>query len=256
MKLKDKVALVTGANRGIGRAIAVRLAEEGAKVVVNHPNSDSEAEALETVTAISATGQEALAIKADISIVKEIDRMFAEAAARFGRLDVLVNNAGFDPGETKLLEVDEALYDQVMNTNLKGAYFCIQAAVREMARGGYGGKIINISSVQARASIERRSIYAATKGGLNSLTRQLALDLAKHCININAVAPGFIEVERTMRSTENYNRAAKGQTIPWGRVGFPDDISSMVVFLATPEADFITGQIITVDGGTTCKLAR
>lgn len=248
--------MVTGANRGIGRVIAVTLAREGARVIVNYPIDESEPEAAETVAAIRALNREALTAKADIAHIGEIEAMFAAAIAHFGRVDILVNNAGWDPGATKFLEVDESLYDRLMGINLKSAYFCTQAAVREMIRVGEGGKIINISSVQAAASVEDRSVYAATKGGMNALTRQLALDLASHKININAVAPGFIEVERTIRGAANYDREEKGKTIPWGRVGFPEDVGELVVFLASPESDFITGQIITIDGGVTCKLAR
>lgn len=256
MNLTGKVALVTGANRGIGRGIAEVLQRAGARVVVNYPNDECAAEAREVVAELIAMGPEPLAVKADVASRSEINAMAAEVVSRYGRIDVLVNNAALDPGDTPFLEVDEAGYERVLGVNLKGVYFCTQAAARAMLGAGCGGKVINISSVQAQATLPQRSLYAASKGGVNALTRQLALELAPHGINVNAIAPGFIEVERTIRSRANYSREEVGQTIPIGRVGFPSDVGELVVFLASPKADFITGQVITIDGGTICKLAR
>jgi glucose 1-dehydrogenase/3-oxoacyl-[acyl-carrier protein] reductase len=254
--LTGKVALVTGANRGIGRGIAESLAKAGAQVALNYPNADVAVEVEEAVDAIHQRGGECFAVKADVSRLVEINGMFAEVIERFGQIDVLVNNAGLDLGATKFLEVDEALYDRMMGVNLKGAYFCSQIAVKAMIRAGRGGKIINISSVQANHFIEDRSVYSATKGGLSSLTRQLALDLSPYKINVNAIAPGFIEVDRTIKGDERYDRAERAKRIPIGRVGFPHDVGELAVFLASPAAEYITGQVMTIDGGSTCRYAR
>lgn len=254
MRLGGKTALVTGANRGIGRELAEALSREGARVVVNHPLQETEAHAV--VEAIRRCGGEAAAISADVGCLTDIESMFREVRDRFGALHVLINNAGIDPGPTQFLQVDEAAYDRVMSVNLKGAYFCSRFAAEEMIRTGPGGKIINITSVHTRQTVLHRSIYAAAKGGLEALTRALALDLAEHRINVNAIAPGFIEVERSIRQTPNYSREMVGATIPWGRVGLPEDLAELAIFLASPASDYLTGQVIAVDGGLTCKLAR
>ena len=255
MKLKGKVALVTGAGKGIGKSIAVSLAKEGCNVIVNY--ASSEKGALEAVKEIQKIGSRAIAVKADISSKKQIDKMFKKAILEFGRIDILVNNAGWDPGYVNFINnVDEAFYDKLMDINLKGTLFCTKAAVKEMIRIGEGGKIINIGSVQSRISVEGRTVYAASKGAIDSLTRQLALELAKYKININTIAPGFIEIERIIQNIKNYSRESEGKTIPWGRVGLPGDITPMVIFLASLDSDYMTGQVITIDGGVSCKLAR
>lgn len=247
-----KVALVTGAGRGIGAVLAQSLAAQGASVAVNYAHSQAEAEAV--AAAIRAAGGDAKTFQADIGSKATIDRMFAALLDTWGHLDILVNNAGFDPGATPFLEVDEALYDRVTDTNLKGAFFCTQAAARAMIARGEGGKIINISSVHARASVKHHGVYAATKGGLESLTRQLALELADYRIRVNAIAPGFIEVDR-LSSRPGYDREREGKTIPWGRVGTPEDLCGLLHLLASDASDFITGQVFTVDGGSLCRLA-
>lgn len=249
MRLQGKVALVTGAGRGIGRVIARDLAREGSSVVLN--DWEMEAGARESVDAILASGGQATFYKADVSVVEQVQEMVRQAEKRFGRLDILVNNAAVDPTSV-FLEVTEEFWKQVIDTNLKGVFFCAQAAARVMVRMGKG-RIINISSVHSQATMPGFSVYAASKGGINSLTRELALELAAYNICVNAIAPGAIEVERFVSKT-TYNRETLGKEIPLGRVGYPVDVSAVVLFLASDAADWLTGQVITVDGGTTTRL--
>ena len=250
--LESKVAIVTGAGRGIGRTIAERLAAEGARVAVNHP---PEAGADAVIAAIRKAGGTAVAIEADIADRRQREALFERTLAAFGRLDILVNNAAFDPGPTEFFEVDEALYDRVLDVNLKAAFFCSQLAARILIRQGAGGRIINISSLHARLNFPNYAPYSVSKGGIDALTRQLAMDLARHRITVNAVAPGFIEVERTRSYFEHYDPEAVGRGIPVGRVGFPRDVAALVAFLASDEAEFITGEVIRCDGGSGVRLS-
>jgi NAD(P)-dependent dehydrogenase (short-subunit alcohol dehydrogenase family) len=253
MDLRKKVVLVTGAGRGIGEVLARSFGFKGSRVAVHYLKE--EAEATETCRIIAEAGGEAAAFPADITDSDQRNALFTSVNARFGRLDVLINNAGFDPGPTEFLSVTEDLFDAIVNVNLKAAYFCAQSAARQMAEQKSGGRIINISSIQSRHVLPNRNVYAASKGGIESLTHSLALDLAVYGITVNAIAPGFIEVERNIRSTPNYDRDKVAQTIPVGRVGFPADIAALAIFLASDESGFITGQVILTDGGTACKLA-
>jgi len=248
MRLADKVALVTGAGRGIGRGIATALAGEGATVVINFPTEPAEAE--QVVAEIAAGRGQSVAIKADIANSAERDAVFEQVRRRFGRLDILVNNAAFDPDTVGLLEVDERLYDHVLQVNLKGAFFCAQSAARLMIEVGRGGRIINISSVHGQQSLPGHAPYSLSKGGLDALTRQAAVDLAPHRITVNGIAPGFIEVARTIANFPQYSREAIAERIPLQRVGFPEDIAALAVFLASDESSFLTGQVIPCDGGT------
>ncbi len=250
--LESKVAIVTGAGRGIGRTIAERLAAEGARVAVNHP---PEAGADAVVAAIRKAGGTAVAVEADIADRRQREALFERTLAAFGRLDILVNNAAFDPGPTEFFEVDDTLYDRVLDVNLKAAFFCSQLAARILIRQGGGGRIINISSLHARLNFPNYAPYSVSKGGIDALTRQLAMDLARHRITVNAVAPGFIEVERTRSYFEHYDREAVGRGIPVGRVGFPRDVAALVAFLARDEAEFITGEVIRCDGGSGVRLS-
>ncbi|SFL57955.1 glucose 1-dehydrogenase [Paenibacillus sp. 1_12] len=246
--LMGKVAIVTGAGRGIGKCIAHQLSQAGAKVVVNYANSEQGAN--ELVHQIQSEGNEAIVCKADISQLSDIQRMVDQTLMAFGRIDILVNNAAIDPTED-FMKVTEDFYDRVVDTNMKGSFFCAQACAREMIKLGKG-KIINISSVHGNLTMPHYSAYASTKGGINAMTRQLALDLAKHQITVNAVAPGATEVEKFHHETW-FDREHIGSLIPLGRIGQPEDIAPMVVFLASDQADFVTGQVITVDGGSSTK---
>jgi NAD(P)-dependent dehydrogenase (short-subunit alcohol dehydrogenase family) len=250
MKLQGKVALVTGAGRGIGKVIAQHLAEEGAATVLNYAHTEQGAR--DTAESIRKAGGQAFALKADVAHVDEIRTMVQRAIEEFGKLDILVNNSGIDPTPTvPFFDVTEDLFDAVIDTNLKGTYFCSQFAAREMRRLGKG-RIINIGSVHSQATMPQYSVYAASKGGINALTRQLALDLAAFNITVNVIAPGAVEVEKFIGPA--YDRAATAKEIPLGRIGIPRDVSGCVVFLASDDADWLTGQVVTVDGGSTTRL--
>ena len=249
MNLAGKVAVVTGAGRGIGFRIACRLLEDGASVVfTDRELGESAAQYIET----SSTGRKAIFHQADISRLAQIEEMIERAMGEFGRLDILVNNAAIDPA-APFLQVREDVWDQVIDTNLKGTFFCAQQAARKMMCQAGQGRIINISSVHSQATMPGFSVYSASKGGMNALTRELALELAPHGITVNAVAPGAIEVEKFVNDPL-YDRDALAAEIPSGRVGKPEDISGMVAFLCSDDAAWLTGQVITVDGGTLTRL--
>lgn len=257
MRFKGKVVVVTGGGRGIGRGIAFHFAKEGAKVVVNYAHSKQMAE--EVVENIVRSGGRAIAVKADVSKIDEVQNMVEVTREEFGQIDILVNNAGMDPNlhqieKRGVLEMPEKLWDEVMGINLKGAFLCSQAVAREMVKQGKGGKIIIISSVHGKVTVPKHLVYSASKGGINMLTRELALELAPYRINVNAVAPGPIEVERYF-DIPDYNQEELARQVPLGRVGYPEDIACAVSFLASDEASFITGQILYVDGGLTARLA-
>ncbi|WP_321472709.1 3-oxoacyl-ACP reductase family protein [uncultured Paludibaculum sp.] len=252
MSLRDKTILITGAGRGIGEGLARDLGAQGARIGVHYLNEDDAARA--TCDAIRAAGGQAEPFQADLSSVAACRFLVNRTVERFGRLDVLINNAGLDPGLMSLFEVTEERYDQVMNVNLKGAFFCAQAAARLMIDQGGPGRIVNISSIHARVTLAGRSVYVSSKGGVDAMTRAMAMDLAPHGITVNAIAPGFIEVERSIHVIPGYDRQAVGQSLPIGRVGFPKDISALAAFLASDESSFITGQVIVSDGGTTTRM--
>lgn len=249
MGLEGSVVVVTGAGRGIGKVLATHFSDQGAAVVLNY--LDDTADARGTARSLEAQGRRALAVRADISRVAEARTLVDEALRHFGRLDVIVNNAAIDPGR-HFLDVDEELFQRVFDTNVKGTYFCAQAAARHMKAAG-GGRIINIGSVHSRTSLPGCSVYAASKGAIEALTRQLAIDLSPFAITANVIAPGPIEVEKFLDSPA-YDAAALGREVPLGRVGLPRDVAAAAVFLASPDAAWITGQVLIVDGGTTARL--
>ncbi len=244
--LAGKVALITGASSGIGRAIALEMGRRGASVIVNYVGKADPAE--EVVKTIEQQDGSAIAIAADVSQRSEVSNMIAQAISRWGRLDVLVNNAGIEK-ESPFLEKTEDEWDRVIAVDLKGAFLCTQMAAREMAKNGRG-TIINISSVHEDLPFPGYAAYCAAKGGLRMLCRDLALELAKYNINVVNVAPGAINTpinEKTMSDPEK--RLALRREIPLGRVGEPGEVANLVCYLASDEASYITGTTVVIDGG-------
>lgn len=244
--LKGRVAIVTGASRGIGRAIAVGLAHEGAKVVVNYVSNAAAAD--EVVSEICAAGGESIAVQANVGDLAQHDRLVAAARERFGRIDILVNNAAMTRREP-FLDATAAAWDETMAVNLKGVYFLSQAAVRVMAPQR-SGKIINISSVHDVRAMPSNSIYNITKAGLVMLTKSLALELAESGIQVNCVSPGAILTDENRdRLADPAYHAKVLAKIPSRRIGEPEDVVGAVLLLASPESDYITGTTLYVDGG-------
>lgn len=246
MRLKDRVAIVTGASRGIGRAIAIGLAREGASVVVNNTRADTAA--AEVVRAISESGGRAVAAPADIRDLDEQDRLVATTLDAFGRLDTLVNNAGVEFREP-FLQTRPDVWDQTLAVNLRAPFFLSQKAARIMMRSG-GGRIINISSVHDHHPLRDRSAYAISKGGLAMLTKALAFELAEHGITVNAIAPGAILTDMNRESLSvpaNLHKCL--EKISLKRLGGAEDIVGAAVYLASSESDYVTGATICVDGG-------
>jgi 3-oxoacyl-[acyl-carrier protein] reductase len=244
ISLKDRVALVTGGSRGIGRAISLALAGAGASVAVNYRGNQAAAD--ETVAAIEAAGGTAVAIQGDIAQAEDVERVFKAVQERFGRLDILVNNAGITR-DTLLLRMKEADFDAVIDTNLRGAYLCTRAALRPMTKAR-GGRIINITSVVGLIGNAGQANYSAAKAGLIGFTKAVAREMSSRAITVNAVAPGYVDTEMTAGLGDQI-RAAILENIPLGRLGTPEDIAGTVCFLASDAAGYITGQTITVDGG-------
>ncbi len=247
MKLSNQVAIVTGAGRGIGVALARGLAREGAAVVVNY--SRSAAEANQVAEDIRTAGGKAVAVQADVRDLAQHEGLISAAVDQFGGLDILVNNAGIEFREPFLTTtVDQ--WEATLGVNLKGVYFLSQQAARVMVRAGKGGKIINISSCHDTVPLSNRSAYAVSKGGLGMLTKSLALELAEHKINVNGLSPGAILTEMNSEQLSKPEvRARLLARIPWNRLGTVEDCVGAAVFLASAESDYMTGATIYVDGG-------
>jgi glucose 1-dehydrogenase len=247
MKLSGKIALVTGSSQGIGEGIAIRLAEEGADVIINyrsHPEGAAEA-----VAKVERTGRRGFAIQADLSRLDEIRRLVDESIAHFGQLDILVNNAGIEKNAS-FTEVTEEDYDRVLDVNLKGVFFTTQYFVRHLTEGKRPGKIINISSVHEELSFPHFASYCASKGGLRMLTRTLSVEMAPLGITINNVAPGAIQTPiNTSLLQDKAKLDALLRNIPLMRLGQPADVAGAVVYLASSDADYVTGSTLIVDGG-------
>lgn len=241
--LSGKVAIVTGASRGIGREIAERLAENGAKVVVNYASSPAKAE--EVVGLIKQGGGEARAIQADISQVAEVERLFRETIEAYGGIDILVNNAGIMTTKP-IAAMTEEDFDQQFAINVKGTYFAIQQAFHHM---NSGGRIINFSTSVAGQMFPTYSVYAGTKGAVEQFTRQLAKEFGPKGITINAVAPGPVNTELFTVGKSEEQIAGIVNMNAFGRLGEPDDIAGVVLFLASEESKWITGQTLRVNGG-------
>ena len=248
-ELIDRYALVTGGARGIGRGIALALAQQGAHVAINYVTNQERAQA--TATEITNLGRKTLVIQADVSNHTQVTSMFVQVESQWGQLDILVNNAGI-VSSADFGDLTEENWDRVLNTNLKGQFLCSQAAVKLM-KSRHFGRIINIASIASGGvgvGFAKLAHYTASKGGVVALTENMAIDLASDGINVNAVAPGVIETDMSSDLLKN-DQVKQGllTRIPKGRVGQPADIGAAVAFLASTEADYITGTVIYVDGG-------
>ncbi|WP_251440987.1 3-oxoacyl-[acyl-carrier-protein] reductase [Veillonella intestinalis] len=244
MHLTDKVALVTGASRGIGRAIAILMAKQGADVVVNY--SGSEGAAQETVDAILALGRKAIKVKANVGNAEEVAAMVEEAHTAFGRIDILVNNAGITR-DVLLMRMKDNDWDDVMNINLKGVYLVTKAVSKIMMKQR-SGKIVNMTSVVGVTGNAGQANYSASKAGVIGFTKTCAKELASRGITVNAIAPGFIHTDMTDVLPDKVKEAMV-QTIPLGRMAEPEEVAVVATFLASDMASYITGQVINVDGG-------
>jgi 3-oxoacyl-[acyl-carrier protein] reductase len=244
MRLRDKVAIVTGSARGIGKAVAQRFLQEGAAVAINDVDLER---ADEVAQEAELKGRKALSVKADVSNEKEVEEMVDRVYSKFGRIDILVNNAGIiKRGSTEDHSYED--WDRVIAVNLRGTYNCSKAVIPTMKKQGYG-KIVNISSIAWKVGdIASAPSYGSSKGGINALTKSLARELAGYGICVNAVAPHSIETEMSAEWSDEKRRQLMSQ-IPLGRLGRPEEVAAAVLFLASDEANFITGEILDVNGG-------
>ncbi len=244
LPLESKIALVTGASKGVGKGIALELARQGCAVVVNFHSDQAGAD--RTVAEIAALGRQAFAVRGNVGIAADVDGLIAAAVEKFGRVDILVNNAGVQTWKP-LLDLEEAEWDRTLATNLKGTFLCTQRAARRMKEQG-GGRIVNIGSGCNRIAFPNLVDYTASKGGIEMFTKSAAVELGQYGITVNCVAPGAVEIERTKNEAGDY-AGTWAKLTPLGRVGVPADVARAVAFLAGDAASFITGQTIWVDGG-------
>ncbi|MBI6872875.1 3-oxoacyl-[acyl-carrier-protein] reductase [Clostridium aciditolerans] len=242
--LKGKTAIVTGASRGIGKAIAVKLAELGANLVLNYRSDSKSVE--DVIKEIESKGSKAIAVQGDVSIFSDAENIVKKAVEVFGSLDILINNAGITK-DGLVLRMKEEDFDKVIDVNLKGAFNCIRHAAPVMVKQK-GGKIVNISSVVGVTGNAGQINYSAAKAGIIGVTKSAARELASRGINVNAVAPGFIQTDMTEVLSDKVKESTLN-SIPLKRFGSAQDIANMVAFLVSPSADYITGQVINVDGG-------
>ncbi|MBZ0292520.1 MAG: SDR family oxidoreductase [Anaerolineae bacterium] len=249
---QSQVVLVTGASRGIGRGVALAFARQGAQIIVNHYQDD--ANAAQTVQAIEAAGGTAQAVEADVADSTQVDALVETALTAFGRIDVLVCNAGICPFYD-FLDLPEAVWDRTLDVNLKGVFLVSQRVARHMVARGEGGRIIATSSISSMMGGTQQAHYCASKAGINLLIKSMALSLAPHQITCNAVLPGTVETDINREALQDPTLRQKlEQGTPLGRLGQPDDISGAVLFLASPAASWVTGSLWVLDGGATSTL--
>ena len=244
--LTGKAALVTGAQQGIGKAIAIGLAEAGADVAINYLDGEADAEAV--AAAVRALGRRALVLRGDVAASETPGGLTAATVAAFGKIDILVNNAGVFP-RVPFLDMTEKDWDFVHTINLRAGFFCAQAAARAMVAAGTHGAIVNLSSSSMFGASPLGVHYAASKGGVVSMTRAMATELAPWRIRVNAIAPGLTDTAQPRYGFSEEELAARGAAMPLGRIGRPDEIADVAVFLASEKASFITGQVIHANGG-------
>lgn len=244
MELKDKSAIVTGGSMGIGAAIAIALAKEGVNVAINYQKHDTEAN--EIVKEITNLGRKALAVRADVASTIDAEKVVKKVLEEFGRLDILVCNAGINR-DSVIWKMTEEQWDEVINTNLKG-YFNYIRAVAPIFKEQRAGKIVNITSINGLRGKFGQANYSASKAGIIALTKTVAKELGRYNVNVNAVAPGMIETEMAKNIPEEFLQKAKDETV-LGRLGRPEDVANLVVFLCTEAARHITGEVIKIDGG-------
>lgn len=247
MRLEGKVAVVTGSGTGIGEAIAKCFAREGAAVVIDYAHRDTAAR--ETQQAITQAGGKAIILQADVSKTAEVTRLVQQTVQQLGKLDIFVNNAGIEE-KHPFLEYPEELWDSIIQVNLKGPWLCSQAAARQMVQQGNGGRIINISSVHEDMPMPTNAAYCAAKGGLRMLMRTIAVELAPHRITVNNIAPGAIDtpMDEPLKQHPEEMKTLLSE-IPLGRMGQPDEVAGLALYLASDDAAYVTGSTYFIDGG-------
>ena len=254
MRLQNKVALITGANSGIGKGIAIRFAQEGAHVAVNYlPGGTRETDAQAEVAAFATEG---IAVGGDVSKRDDVQKMVDDTVAKFGRLDILINNAGIEINKPFLEGTDDE-WNRVINVNLFGTYLCTQIAAKQMVKQGPGGKIVNISSTHEDIPFQGYTSYCASKGAVKMLMRNLCLEFAPYKINVNNIAPGAIAtpINQKVLDDPEANKNALSE-VPWGRWGTPEDVAGVALFLASDEADYVTGSTYYIDGGLVQQVTK
>ncbi len=254
-RLEDKVALITGSDSGIGQATAMEFARQGADIVVNYLHDREGAE--KTSAAVTAEGRRALIVRADVSDEDQVADMFDRAVAAFGVVDILMNNAGVDASGSPVAELSTEVWDRAIRTNVYGPFFCCRRFVQLRIAAGGGGKIINVSSVHADNPNAGGSDYDCSKGAIRMLTRTLALELAPHKINVNSLAPGMVLTPFNQAAIDDPDLLEKQvQSIPWKRAAEPAELAKLALFLASTDADYVTGASYVMDGGLMINLGQ